>query len=273
MAIYKYCSDPGKFIILKLEIKVTPPNELEDKYEMRPVVRCSAPMAAAERFLAEVLPDALHFNSNAGLFPGTNFTEFRDAVNARRTAFVELLAKNSPMLDNNLQNNFVDIFSAKWGVVSLTDSPIAVSMWEDYADGHKGLVVEFDEASNLFVDYSCVECDYCDTAVIYDRNLEVTHESMKQIVRRKKTPYAYENETRLIIPLCECRKDLDFTPTLNLFHLDASAIVSVTFGRLTPDSTKQEVLKALNKRELLHITKWQIEQGVTPDDLKRTQLT
>jgi hypothetical protein len=109
--------------------------------------------------------------------------------------------------------------------------------------------------------------------VIYDRFLEATHESTKQIVRRKKTACVDENETRVIIPLSECRKTPNGTSTLNLFHLDASSIVSVSFGRLTPDLTKQEVLKALTGRELLHITKWQIEEGATPDSLKRTQLT
>jgi hypothetical protein len=256
-----------------LEIKVTPPNELEDKYEMRPVVRCSDPIASAERFLDEVLADPSYYNSNAGLFRGRSFTQFKDFVNGNPTTVIAALAKVSPTLDNNLQNRFVDILSAKWGVVSLTDSPIVVSMWKDYADGHKGLVVEFDEASHLFVNYSCVKCDYCDAPVVYDRFLEVTHESMKQIVRRKKTRYVYENETRLIIPLSECRKTRNGTSTLNLFHLDASALVSVTFGQLTPDSTKGEVLEAVTRRELLHVTKWQIEAGATPDDLKRTQLT
>jgi hypothetical protein len=45
MALYKYCSEFGKYIIQNLEIKVTPPNELNDVCEMRPVVKNSDPTA------------------------------------------------------------------------------------------------------------------------------------------------------------------------------------------------------------------------------------
>jgi hypothetical protein len=274
MAIYKYCKDPGKFIILNLEIKVTPANELEDKYEMRPLVRSSNPIATAERFLAEALADPSFFNSNAGLFGGKNFSQFKGFVNAHRTGVIALLAKASVKLDDNLQKHFVDILSAKWGVVSLTDSPVVDSMWDNYADGHKGLIVELAETSAPFVNYTCVKCDYSDTPVVYDRFLEVNHESMKQIVRQKKMAFKYENETRLIIPLTECRKKPCGISTLNLFRLDASAIVSVTFGLRTPDPLKKEVLTALTRPELQHVTKWQMgtTDGGAANNMKWTQL-
>ena len=175
MALYKYCNEAGKYIFQNLEIKATPANELNDVCEMRPVVKNSDPMAWAERFLTKTLADPSYFMKNAGLFRGKTFTEFQVFANSHRDDLLVQLAKASPKLDEHLQKEFVDILSAKWGVVSLSDRPLEHKMWALYADAHKGLLVEFDQTNGLFNNPSCVKCEYCDIPVVYDVLPEGNH--------------------------------------------------------------------------------------------------
>jgi hypothetical protein len=184
------------------------------------------------------------------------------------------LAKASPKLDDHLQMEYVNIMSARWGVVSLSESPIVDTMWGLYADAHKGLVVEFDQTNELFANPSCVRCEYSGTPVVYDTLPEGNHAAIEAIARHKRTGWASERESRLIVPLEVCRKTPDSTSTLYLLALEAAVMVSVTFGVRTPDTLKQEVLKAVARPDFQHVTKWQIEQGrgSTPHDLNRTPL-
>jgi hypothetical protein len=277
MAIYKYCNVAGKFIILNLEIKATPPNELADECEVRPVVINSDPMAWAQRERDEMLADPSYFNSfnsNTGRFGKLTFPQFKDWATSTGSKLIEEMAKASPKTADHLRTEWLNIMSRRWGLVSLTTSTCVDVMWERYADGHRGLLVEFDEANGIFGNLSFVTCEYCDTPVVFDMAEKGDLEAIGQIARQKRTEFSFENESRLIVPLSECRKDPRSSPVLNLYRLDASAIVSVTFGLMTSNPIKQEVLMALTRPELRHVTKWQIErgQGGTVNDLKRSQL-
>jgi hypothetical protein len=111
------------------------------------------------------------------------------------------------------RSSLIDLMSAKWGVVSLSESPLVDRMWAHYADAHKGLLVEFDPTSDLFTNPSFVKCEYSDSPVVYNTLPEGNHAAIEEIAKHKKTDWAYERESRLIVPFAACRKTLNGTST------------------------------------------------------------
>ena len=273
MPLFKYCNEAGKFILQNLEIKVTPPNELNDPCEMRPVVLNSDPKGWARRFAQKALTDPSYYNANTHAYPNCkNFRQFQNFARRHRAAMVAQLEQASPKLDADLQGEILDTVSKKWGIVSLSADPVSHLMWAHYADSHKGLAVELDETNALFVHPSFLTCEYDDNPAVYDPSQGLNHAAVEAFARRKRTDWRYEHESRLIVPLNLCRQVAHGTTILYLFSLDADTIKSVTFGLRTPDPVKQEVVAALNRPELHHVTKWQIAAGATPMQLQRVHV-
>ncbi len=268
MGYFKYCNSFGKLIIENLEIKVALPNELDGERDVIPVVTNSDPQSWAERQLDEMLADQSIFESN-DISKGHTFAEFKNFANSCRAIVIAGIAGASSKTGDHLRKEWLNLHSKRWGLVSLTTSPCVNSMWNQYADAHNGLVVEIDTEKILSDKHIFVKCKYCDIPVTLDIAKKEHDEGIAQIVRRKKTNFSFEAERRLIVPLAECRP----SSGLNLYRLDACAIVSVTFGIVTPDVFKKDVIALLTRPELVHVTKWQIESvddGVV--NMKRTQL-
>ena len=80
-----------------------------------------------------------------------------------------------------------------WGVCCLTIDNINYKMWEEYADKHSGV---------------CLEFDLCSTPRLYDRTYPVTYTDMPQVLDKgidiskillnKKPQYFYESEWRIL---------------------------------------------------------------------------
>jgi hypothetical protein len=270
MAFYKYCNEAGKFILQNLEIKVTPPNELNDLCEMRPVVKNSDPNAWARRFAQKALTDPAYYNKNPGAFPNCkNFRQFQTFARGQLHQIIARLEQTSPALDAELQKDILGAVSKKWGIVSLSANPVNERMWDLYADSHKGIVVEFDQTNALFGHPSFLKCEYDDNPAIYDSLQGPNHEAVEEFARRKRAAWSYEEESRLIVPLGVCRQVTRSTPKMYLFSIEPNVVKSVTFGLRCPAALRQEVLTALNRAEVQHVTKWQIIEGAIPGDLKR----
>lgn len=270
MPLYKYCNDAGKFIVQNLEIKVTPPDELNDPCEMRPVVINSDPKAWARRFAQKALTDPSYYNANASAYPNCrNFLDFQSFAGKHLQVIINRLEQASPQLDADLQNEILETISKKWGIVSLSAEPLNELMWAHYADSHKGIAVEFDETNELFTHPSFLICEYDDNPAVYDPGQGPNHQAVEAFARRKRAAWRYERESRLIVGLALCRKVTRGSSTLHLFSIEPKVIRSVTFGLRCPTALKDEMLRAIDGPELRHVSAWQIAEESTPGTLKR----
>ncbi len=273
MPLFKYCSESGKYIIKNLEIKIAPPNELNDPCEFRPMITNSDPKAWAEKFLDRALLDRAYYETEAQtLASGMSFTEFQKKATPRRGELILALVKESKSMDRSLQNEVSDMMSAKWGIVSLSANPISQLMWSHYADSHRGMMFEFNETDQLFKTPSFLKCEYKNEAAIYDSSGTPSAKNVAEFVRRKRSEWAYEEESRLIIPFEVCRESELGGKPLWLYKLNPSMIVSVTFGQRTEDDLKREVEQSLSRSEFSHVTKWEIREGQTPIEIERVQV-
>ncbi len=275
MALYKYCNQNGKFILQNLEIKVTPPNELNDVCEMRPIVLNSDRKAWARMFAKKVVTEPKFYFTNAHLFQGfKNFRQFQEYARANLREMIQTLEQGSPSVETALQVETADMVSKKWGVISFSTDPVEDQMWGLYSDAHKGLAVEFNETNELFANpglfqFDFLQCEYEDQPSTYRLTGGVNVADVQQFVRRKRTKWGYEKEWRLIVPLLRCRKDNE---ARYLFSIEPSILTSVTFGLRTPNPLQQEVLAALGRPHFQHVTKWHIVKANASMELKRVQL-
>lgn len=91
--------------------------------------------------------------------------------------------------------------SSKLGVISLSEKPDDILMWAHYADGHKGLCLQFDKIK-LDSLINCY-CDKVDYRKVYPSFKEFIHlpdeDRGKFLLLTKSDHWEYEQEWRLII--------------------------------------------------------------------------
>ena len=61
MALYQYSGEHGNLVLQNLQLKVTPPNEFNDPFEMSPIIKCADPKAYAVGMAKKALLDPSFF--------------------------------------------------------------------------------------------------------------------------------------------------------------------------------------------------------------------
>ncbi len=115
------------------------------------------------------------------------------------------------------------------GILCLSKIRSDILMWAHYADGHKGLCLEFDGSANsdFFGEAQPVEySDYSPLPLHKDSGSQ-----MARIVLTKSTHWAYEQEYRIILPNQACTS-VSFPKEL---------LTGVIFGCLMPETLRQTV--------------------------------
>ena len=274
MELFKYCNQYGRLTLANLEIKVTPPNELNDPCEMRPVVKVRDPHAWAEVQVKQALTDESFFDRHKKQFAaGLTFQELQTYGGRAFDSIVDRMAIAAPTVDQHLQDNILALISAKWGVVSLSANQFHELMWAHYGDSHKGLMIGFDGSKPLFTPPTLLQCEYTDKPAVYDPSISDDHAQVEQFARRKRSNWSYEKEYRLVIPLRDCRKETNGGSTRYLSKIEPALITSVTFGLRTPPELKKDVGQTLRKPEFHHVTQWQIVEGNEPGDFRRASIS
>lgn len=156
-------------------------------------------------------------------------------------------------------------FYNQFGVLSLTKQPFNYGMWCQYANGHKGIVIELNRD---FLKHPCFL--YKDRAplkiykVCYVDNYKLDFEKLEcngiemrfddlleQLMVNKIRFWKYEKEYRVVRRLSECPQ---YTPppenkphidtNVYLFDFNLECVESVIFGTNTSRETKESILSA-----------------------------
>ena len=134
---------------------------------------------------------------------------------------------------------FIDICfeeNSKLGVLCLSESPDDIVMWSHYADGHQGIVLEFNkEELGSVSDFSYFKkVDYKNNVVTLEdlnMNTDKPNELARMILLMKTERWGYENEWRIIVDPSG-RKDV---PNCRIFTFPQRALTGVICGcNMTP---------------------------------------
>ncbi|MFZ0680264.1 DUF2971 domain-containing protein [Candidatus Binatus sp.] len=115
------------------------------------------------------------------------------------------------------------------GILCLSKIRSDILMWSHYADGHKGLCLEFDGSANSDFFGAAQPVEYSDYSPLpLDKD---SGSQMARIVLTKSTHWAYEQEYRIILPNQACTA-VSFPKEL---------LTAVIFGCLMPETLRQTV--------------------------------
>lgn len=255
--LYKYCSSKGKFILANKEIKITPPFELNDPFELSPNLDVS-------------VCDALL---------NTRFRDFEfagpDKKDECRRRVKEMLS--TPVEAAKLRNGLYEEFR----ILSLTSKNDNILMWGHYAERHTGLVIGF-SPTHLFPEKGHHRVRYPEdvarpvfqaTWEAIDKAKPVTMQRAFDVLITKAYDWKYENEYRILFARDESMEQRRTDGEMELISIPSKSIAEVIFGISASKDLKEEVLKILiNNSELKHVKIFQATMDASKYRLNLNQV-
>lgn len=145
---------------------------------------------------------------------------------------IEDLEKAKTLFEKKLLNEVNGL-----GVTCFTTDPCNPLMWSHYADGHKGICIEYKREGVLKTDeFKKINYDR-DQKLVWSsldlgRDMNKLHDFFEDVVFRKLSYWEYEKEWRFMV----------IRPKERLFHM-SSPVVSIIFGLKCP---LEEIDKVIN---------------------------
>ena len=258
MRLFKYTNHYGVNVLRDLQLKVTPPNELNDPFEFSPYFSGKVTQEHVVERMKSFTPRQFY---DEMVKAGNKLPPFEQyELDLRRKA--PLLLKHGVQ---GLQQSYeklaaahLDWISKKMGLVCLSEEGNHVLLWSHYTDGHKGMVLEFDTAHEYFKQFSKFQkVKYSEKKVPIDFTLPTTdselEEEVRSVIYTKNTCWAYENEWRSLFLLEQCHQKLDDRnkqKTLYSTDIPSDLIKNVYLGFRCPLEVQNKVVAAKKDRNL-----------------------
>lgn len=255
--LYKYVDYPRRSILEDGLIRFTQPSAFNDPFEMHPSFDLMSKADIAS--LPKAPQQEGQPSSGRTLTPEVIASMLTTVMPGLQQAIADTVKGDGAYaLNNNLIAR--SVLDAKFGVLSLTESPLNLLMWAHYADRHRGFVLQFDPAHEFFAprtfegqDLALTRVEYADERPV----LSYTTLHSPSVLYRKSPSWSYEREWRLIRPLVEasCVRDgpRDSPYQLALFKIPLEAITGVIVGVNVSQVNQDELLGLLAKPMLKHI--------------------
>jgi hypothetical protein len=154
------------------------------------------------------------------------------------------------------------VYNSKYGILSLTESPISLLMWAHYAESHTGFVIQFDDQHQFFrqppdtgPDVTFREVKYSATRPI----LSYSSIESPDVFFSKSPEWSYERELRFVRPLSAAAKVVDASPfPIHLFLLPERAVTGIILGASIPPENAKAIMAICEHPHLAHIKTFQV---------------
>lgn len=178
-----------------------------------------------------------------------------------------------PSVQSFLRVQIIESQINAYGILSLTKIPDSFDMWSQYANGHRGFVIEFKEdfyrhplmKSKTGDEYPVRKVEYVDDYAIYlddlvDANKEIPVEVIQNELFFKKTSrWEHEDEYRMVRPLSdspdykpsETKYQYPYTDvSVYLFPFDWDCVSSIILGVNMSIENKKIIMKCCEEHNI-----------------------
>lgn len=226
--IYKYFNEHGARVIEDLELKVTPPNEFNDLFEVTP--RPSAKPPSLEEFEHLMNGEVGQAWLNDRLSHSEKFRRDYDRLGGNLQGLYKLAVPLMPSIKQASCDKLLDEISKHFGIICFCDDPQHLLMWSHYSDGHTGMVIGFD-ASKLNLG-SIDRVNYVLQRIEHNFPWQPTSpDQMKAVITSKSDLWRYEGESRVILKLAGLRPQVLDNGKIGYFRaIPPAAIVKIILG-------------------------------------------
>jgi hypothetical protein len=260
MKLYKYVS-PARWrgILMDKLIRFTQPSALNDPFEMTPSFRG----LADEEWLLKRLDGVseLEYQKQYQKKLIEAYAQLPDEVRPplpvepppkMTDVLAMFFAIAGPALEGMmpaLRQVLSENLNKHIGVLCLSEVPFNELMWSHYAEGHTGLVIEFDSDHGYFNQRRTDQDEFGHLRkVVYDDrpNILLSDVSSTDLFLFKGKPWEYEQEWRMLRPLKDYTQveTIDDTP-IYLFALPPDCITGIILGARMAEGRKQEISEYL----------------------------
>lgn len=136
--------------------------------------------------------------------------------------------KNNNSFKSSIVQPFLETcreVNSSLGILCLSKKPDDILMWSHYADGHRGIVLEFNKPA-LEKNFYCDKVDYDNNIITLKDHNEKSSELHKLILLKKSEHWKDEEEWRLIVDPSS-RTDI---PNCRIFKFPKEALTGVILG-------------------------------------------
>jgi Protein of unknown function (DUF2971) len=256
--LFKYCSARGIDILQSLRLKVSPPNQFNDPFEFLPRVDFPIDETDVKKWMTD--PERLRsiWEESALQIPFEDFLatirkEYENVGLERVARFQRILQD----LALQHQSDLVDFLSETYALACYSEIPDNSLMWSHYADGHRGIVVEFNLKNSFFaspVNLMPVSYRSERASAKYDSEGFALDEHELSAVRIKNLVWSYEREWRQLFQVKDCMEIQNPDGTCFYVSIPSDAIASVIFGVRCRPETEKKIVGELKKRpDLQHV--------------------
>jgi len=262
MSLYKYVT-AARFDILKnARIRFTPPEDLNDPFEMKPYFNAPAEdnefLKQLEKARAEITEEALqhtfrmlpvsmqtplNYQYLASMLLEQSSSEGEDGWKHMLPNLLQTAVQLQPEIRKLVQHNM----TKQIGVLCLTEKPDNLLMWAHYSQNHTGFVLEFDETHDFFQ-----KRRFPDDEAGYLRKVVYTLErptrptmielTSTDLFLTKGKDWEYEQEWRVLRLMEEADTVFGMLP---LFSLPPSCLSGIIFGCRMETQQKQDIINFL----------------------------
>jgi Protein of unknown function (DUF2971) len=228
MSIYKYVSSKaGLHYLRNWRLRLSPTSALNDPFEFGLVLAESyenAFSAQSEALYAEI-------DKQLGRTREERIAQWRQSDVERGIKGV------------SLTEAVREAYKVSLGVLCLTRTQRHLLMWSHYADGHRGMLLEFDEEHPSFrrsipgthFQGRLIPVTYSDTRPTVKNR---TADAFAKSLSAKALEWAYEQEVRMFLPLSEAELTSltdSYGAPIHLLEVPSDALKGVTLGCLSDD--------------------------------------
>jgi hypothetical protein len=276
MRLFKYTNHFGINVLRDLQLKVTPPNELNDPFEFSPYVLPGTITGGHVEELMKTAPAKELYDEmvNAG-DPVPPFDVFEKVL---RRVPPERIKQAIPLFQKSYEELVADnlnSISKQSGLICFSAQENHILMWSHYTDSHKGMLLEFDTSHQYFEDnLRFLEVTYSETRVPFDPTWPDKSEELaqhcKQVLCTKNSAWDYEGEWRSLFPLhwgMQKPDTRDAQRVLYFTNFPPEIIRRVVLGFRCPVEIERQVREARKKngmdfslcRAVLHSREFRVE--------------
>ncbi len=262
---YKYTKHSLE-TLQELQLKVTPPNALNDPFEFRPSIQAEMTRKKIEQLLqndAELRKLHAQWRKEGCVW---DFNEFTRQIKRDRESFIALILDGFQPKLAEYRRSYQDEVSKQFGVLCLSANCSSILMWSHYADSHKGAVLALDAKHSFFQDHAFDPVEYSDEKVFldptWDEQSKERQSYNRDVIRRKSVQWKYEDEIRALYRLDTCNKTIIGESTLYFVKIPAELFKKVVFGAKCSAGYREKV-KSLAIQQKLNV---QFEEVVLHED-------
>ncbi len=269
MTIYKYLAPQRVDVLSNARLRCTPPDELNDPHEARPVITSTLPEVRAQTAFDEMWPQIVACTDFRPVWINRFVPERLIAFLFRRVPALHDTGNealdtlrsmiNSGLLEKvrQLQDHDFDPLRRAFGILSFSKRADCPVMWAHYAAEHSGFVVGYSEGHPVFSGSTdpqdfigrLLPVQYIDAGTDAHEALGLTAFFMKS--RR----WSHEEEVRMVMHLDDHldRVDLPTGTAVHLLRVPPEAVESVTYGARSSSDLVSTLRTTLSRPDYQHV--------------------